>query len=262
MKDPRGSSVKATGVLPSVTTSPHTVGRGCADGRVRSLAKRPAGVHAPAMSTPRYVPEQVVTSIDEVQAILGEQFDSQVDKVIDHVDEHCRAWIERSPFVVLSSAGATGAVDVSPKGDPAGFVRVLDPKTLAVPDRPGNHRADTFRNVLANPHVGLMFVVPQRREVVRVSGTALIIKDEPLLRSMAVKDKAPSLALLVHVEEAMFHCGKSMIRSHLWEPERWGPVDGLPTYGRALVDHAGLQTPVTDVERLMHLNEKHRLYDE
>lgn len=208
------------------------------------------------------VPKQVVTSVDEVEAILGEQFESQVDKVIDHIDEHCRAWIERSPFVVISSASSVGAMDVSPKGDPAGFVRVLDPKTLAVPDRPGNHRGDTFRNVLENPHVGLMFIVPKRREVVRVSGTALIVKDEPLLKSMAVRDKVPVLALLVQVQEAMFHCGKSMIRSHMWEPELWGPVEGLPTYGRALVDHAALETPVADMERMMHLNEKYRLYDE
>src|SRR5215204_1770546 len=92
-----------------------------------------------------YAPEQVVTTAGEVDALLGEQFESQVNKVIDHIDHHCRAWIERSPFVVISSASATGAMDVSPKGDPPGFVRVLDPKTLAVPDRPGNHRGDTFR---------------------------------------------------------------------------------------------------------------------
>jgi PPOX class probable FMN-dependent enzyme len=170
-----------------------------------------------------YEAEQVVTTVDELEAILGEQFDNQVNKVIDHIDDHCRVWIERSPFVVISSASATGAVDVSPKGDPPGFVRVLDPKTLAVPDRPGYHRGDTFRNVLENPQVGLMFVVPKRREVVRVSGSAEVVRDAGLLESMAVGDKVPTLALVVHVQEAMFHCGKSMIRSHMWEPELWGP---------------------------------------
>ena len=174
------------------------------------------------MSSP-YVPQQPVTTVREVESILGEQFENQVEKVIDHIDEHCRAWIERSPFVVISSASASGAMDVSPKGDPAGFKRVLDPKTLAVPDRPGNRRGDIFRNVLENPRVGLMFIVPKRREVVRVSGTAQIVKDELLLKSMAVRDKVPTLALLIRVEEAMFPCGKSMIRSHVWEPELWGP---------------------------------------
>ena len=209
-----------------------------------------------------YVPEHVVTSVEEVEATLGELFASQVNKVIDHIDDHCRAWIERSPFVVVSSSSAAGAMDVSPKGDPPGFVRVLDAKTLAVPDRPGNHRGDTFRNVLENPHVGLMFVVPKRREVVRVSGTAVVVKDADLLQSMAVGDKVPTLALLVHVQEAMFHCGKSMIRSHLWEPDLWGPVDGLPTYGKALVDHGALDKPVEEMERLTDLNEQYRLYDE
>lgn len=203
-----------------------------------------------------------MTTADEIAATLGEQFESQVNKVIDRIDEHCRAWIERSPFVVIASASVTGAMDVSPKGDPPGFVRVLDPHTLAIPDRPGNHRADTFLNVLENPHVGLMFVVPKRREVVRVSGTAVVVKDGSLLASMAVGGKVPSLALLVRVREAMFHCGKSMIRSHMWEPDRWGPVDGLPTYGRALVDHANLDRPVEEMERITDLNEKHRLYDE
>ena len=209
-----------------------------------------------------YVPEQVVTTVSEVESILGEQFESQVEKVIDHIDEHCRAWIERSPFVVLSSASASGAIDVAPKGDPAGFVRVLDRKTLAVPDRPGNRRGDTFRNILENPYVGLMFIVPKRREVVRVSGTAQIVKDELLLQSMAVRDKVPALALLIRVEEAMFHCGKSMIRSHMWEPELWGPIEGLPTYGRALVDHGALQTSVADMEGMTDANEQYRLYDD
>ena len=210
----------------------------------------------------QYVPKQVLTTAAEIADVLGEQFESQIHKVIDHVDEHCRAWIERSPFVVISTASASGAMDVSPKGDPPGFVRVLDEKTLAIPDRPGNHRGDTFRNVVENPRVGLMFVVPMRREVVRVSGTAVVVKDEALLQSMAVEDKVPTLALVVTVQEAMFHCGKSMIRSHMWEPELWGPVEGLPTYGRALRDHAALDTPVEDLEQAMDWNEKYRLYDD
>lgn len=131
-----------------------------------------------------------------------------------------------------------------------------------LPDRPGNHRGDTFLNVLENPHVGLMFVVPKRREVVRVSGTALVVKDGALLESMAVSGKVPSLALVVRVQEAMFHCGKSMVRSHMWEPDLWGPIDGLPTYGCALVDHAQLDRSVQDMERATDLNERYRLYDE
>ena len=214
------------------------------------------------MTVEGYQPTQVVADADELRDILGEQFDNQVNKVIDHVDEHCRAWIERSPFVVVSSASASGAMDVSPKGDPPGFVRVLDPKTLVVPDRPGNHRGDTFQNVLENPSIGLMFVVPKRREVLRVSGEATVVRDASLLESLAVGDKVPTLALVVRVREAMFHCGKSMIRSHLWEPDQWGPVDGLPTYAQALVDHAALDTPLDEVEWMMDFNEQCRLYDD
>ncbi|MFN2561041.1 MAG: MSMEG_1061 family FMN-dependent PPOX-type flavoprotein [Jatrophihabitans sp.] len=182
-----------------------------------------------------YVPQQVVTSVEEVDAILGEQFESQVNKVIDHIDDHCRVWIERSPFVVVASASASGAMDVSPKGDPPGFVRVLDPKTLAIPDRPGNHRIDTFRNVLDNPQIGLMFVVPNPREVVRVSGTAVVVEYAALLESMPVGGRVPSLAIVVHVQEAMFHCGKSMMR-RVTAGGRARPVtagrDALPGAGR------------------------------
>ena len=110
-----------------------------------------------------YQPKDIVTSVAQVKDILGEEFASQTNKVIDHIEVHCRGWIERSPFVVISSVAASGAMDVSPKGDPPGFVKVLDNKTLAIPDRIGNHRGDTFINVLENPAVGLMFVVPNRR---------------------------------------------------------------------------------------------------
>jgi PPOX class probable FMN-dependent enzyme len=211
---------------------------------------------------PDYTTEHVITDPARVRAILGETFESQVNKVIDQIDEHCRAWIERSPFVVIATSSGAGLVDVSPKGDPPGFVRVLDARTLAVPDRPGNHRGDTFLNVLENPEVGLMFVVPNRREVVRVSGTAQVVDDPALLESMAVDGKVPSLALVVRVREAMFHCGKSMVRSHMWEPERWGSIEGLPSYGQALVDHGNLERTVDDMQASVEANERDRLYDD
>lgn len=208
-----------------------------------------------------YRPSAVVTSAAEVQAILGPGFASQKAKVLDHIDAHCRAWIERCPFVVISSIDAAGAMDVSPKGDPPGFVKVLDPHTLAVPDRIGNQRGDTFLNVLENPHVGLMFMVPKRREVVRVGGTAQVVRDPELLETMAAANgRAPDLALLVRVREAFFHCGKSVIRSALWEPDRWASVDGLPSYGQALKDHARLPHALPDIERNLASNETDRLY--
>jgi len=207
-----------------------------------------------------FEPSEPVTTPNEVKDILGEDFESQVLKVIDHIDDHCGAWINRSPFVVVSSSNSRGQVDVSPKGDPAGFVVILDKHTLAIPDRIGNHRGDTFLNVLENPRVGLMFIVPKRKEVVRVSGTAKIAKDKELLERMSVKGKNPDLALVVRVEEAFFHCGKSMIRSHMWEPEKWGEIEGLPSYARAIKDQANSPKPIEELEKMMANNETDRLY--
>ncbi len=207
-----------------------------------------------------YEAKKVVTSAAEVKGILGKEFPSQVNKVINHIDVHCRTWIERSPFIVISSANAAGVMDVSPKGDPPGFVKVLDHKTLAIPDRLGNHRGDTFMNVLENPKVGIMFVVPKRTEVMRVSGSAQIVMDPDLLADMAVNEKLPDLALLVRVEEAMFHCGKSMVRSRMWKPEHWGSIDGLPSYAQALKDHGEMADSLENLEAMVERNETQRLY--
>jgi PPOX class probable FMN-dependent enzyme len=207
-----------------------------------------------------YQPTSVITRRADVKALLGPDFESQVRKVIDHIDDHCRAWIERCPFIVISSIDAAGRMDVSPKGDPPGFVRILDNHTLAIPDRLGNNRGDTFLNVLENPNVGIVFIMPKRREVVRVSGTAQIVTDHDLLGTMVAGGKRPDLALLVRVKEAFFHCGKSIIRSGLWEPDRWGPVDGLPTYAQALKDHAKLQVDLQALEAGVAANEVNRLY--
>jgi hypothetical protein len=207
-----------------------------------------------------YQPEVPITSAAEVKAILGPDFPSQIAKVIDHIDAHCKAWIERCPFVVISSINAAGAMDVSPKGDPPGFVKVLDKHTLAIPDRLGNHRADTFLNVLENPSVGILFIVPKRREVVRMSGTASLARDPDVLGAMTVNGKAPDLAMIVSVREAFFHCGKAMIRSGMWEPDRWGSIDGLPTYAQALKDHGALADSLESLQERVERNETQRLY--
>lgn len=207
-----------------------------------------------------YSATKPVASVKQLKSILGPDFPSQVAKVIDHLDEHCRAWIERSTFVTIASCNLKGQMDVSPKGDPAGFVKVLDERTLAIPDRIGNHRGDTFMNVLENPNIALMFVVPIRKEVVRVSGKAQVVMDDDLLTTMEVNGHKPDLALLVRVEEAFFHCGKSMIRSRMWQPDLWGSIDGLPTYAQALKDHGDLADPIDDLENRMANNETDRLY--
>ena len=207
-----------------------------------------------------YQPTHVIASEAEVRAILGEVLSTQVNKVIDHIDHHCRTWIERSPFVAMTTMDRSGRLDVSPKGDPPGFVKVVDEKSLAIPDRPGNRRADGFLNILQTSRIGLMFVVPKRREVLRVNGSAQIVRDPGLLDTMAVNDRVPVIATLVRVEEAFFHCGKAMIRSGMWEPESWGDIEGLSTYAEAVMDHAQPSRSLGELEGIFARNETDRLY--
>ncbi len=203
-----------------------------------------------------YTPKQVISSTEEIRSILGEVYYSQDTKCIDHIDAHCRAWIERAPLVVVASMSGSGQLDVAPKGDPAGSFKVLDEQTLAIPDRPGNNRADTLINIIENPRIGLMFVIPNRREVVRVSGSAQITTDPDLVESMTVNGKSPKLVILVHVEEAMFHCGKAFIRAKMWEPEKWQSVAGLPTYAQTLIDHGKLTIATEDLQKGIESNDK------
>jgi PPOX class probable FMN-dependent enzyme len=192
--------------------------------------------------------EQTIKSEEELRSILGHPGRRAVEKVIDHIDEHCASLIAHSPFLVVASADADGNIDVSPKGDPAGFVQVLDEHTLVIPDRLGNRRGDTFSNILENPKVGLYFLAPGYRETLRVSGTAQIVRDSKLLDSMAVKGKSPDLALVITVEKALFHCAKCIIRSGLWEHESWSDVSEIPALGTILADHARLSDPVAAVQ--------------
>ena len=143
------------------------------------------------------------------------------NKVIDHVDDICRRFIAACPFVMVASRGADGRMELSPKGDPAGFVAVLDEKTLAIPDRLGNHRLDTFENLLTHPDVALFFMIPGNGDTLRISGTGRIVRDSSLQARLAVNGKDPNLVLVVTVEEAFMHCPKCMIRSRLWGPDHW-----------------------------------------
>lgn len=190
----------------------------------------------------------VITSEAQVRAVMGEPSLRAARKETSSLNEHCRAFIARSPFVLVSSADAEGRMDVSPKGDPPGFVRVLDDRTLGIPDRLGNRRADTFRNVLQRDAVGLLFLVPGKRETLRVSGHAIIVRDRTLRESMAVLGKLPDFALVVAVEQVMFHCAKCMIRSNLWNPAAWPDVAGLPSMAEALIAAGKLDMPVDELD--------------
>ena len=209
-----------------------------------------------------YQPTDPVTTEAEIRSVIAGRFESQEAKVIDHVDELCRAWIESATFLTMATCDSAGNIDVSPKGDPAGFVRVVDRKTLAIPDRPGNHRYDSFLNILETGRVGLVFLVPNRNEVVRVNGSAQIVRDMALRETLAINGRVPDFVVLVRVEEAFYHCGKAVIRSRLWSPCDLAPGKELPSYAEALIEHAKLTVPLEEMkERLQH-NDDHRLYDE
>ena len=160
----------------------------------------------------------------------------------------------------VASRDAEGRMDISPKGDAPGFVKVLDSKTLVIPDRPGNQRFDTFRNLFESPRIGLIFLVPGKRETLRISGTAEVVRDAELLETMVANGKTPALAIAVHVEEAFFHCAKCIIRSNLWQPERWPSIEGLPTLAETMKDAASIPGPVEVLEGIIKEDEENRLY--
>jgi PPOX class probable FMN-dependent enzyme len=139
-----------------------------------------------------------------------------LSKVSAKLDRRCRDFIAKSPFVIVASAGTNGNLDVSPKGDPAGFVRVLDQATLAIPDEPGNRRIETFRNILQHPSIGLIFLVPGSSETLRIGGTALIVRDQAVRALWQSRGRLPALAMIVRVDRVYFHCGKCVMRSKLW----------------------------------------------
>jgi hypothetical protein len=170
----------------------------------------------------------VVADAGELEEIVGEPVERVAYKSRAVLDDIDRAWLAASPLCFIATAAADGTCDVSPKGDPPGFVHVLDERTLVIPDRPGNRRVDGFRNVLTNPHVGLVFIVPGRTDTLRVNGSAELLRDAPFFDELVVKGHRPRLALVVGVEEVFYHCSKALMRSALWEPDSWTP-DELPS---------------------------------
>jgi len=177
-----------------------------------------------------------VTSEAGLREIIGEPSELVLRKQLPALDAHCRAFIARSPFVLVGTANRRGMCDVSPRGDAPGFVLVLDDRTLLIPDRPGNRRIDSFRNVLENPHVGLLFVIPGFEETLRVNGRARLVRDADLLAQLAAKSKTPTIALGVEVREAFLHCAKAFKRSALWQSETWPERGVLPSLGAMLQD--------------------------
>jgi uncharacterized protein len=162
--------------------------------------------------------EYLIKDAAKLQAVMGETHEIAVKKVLDHLDRHAQEFVARSPFVCIGTQGASGLADVSPRGDPRGFVKVLDAQTLLIPDRPGNNRLDTQKNILANPAVGLLFLVPGFDDTLRVTGRARITRDPQLLAPLCVNDRLPKVAIVVEVQEVFLHCAKAFRRASLWDP--------------------------------------------
>ena len=200
-----------------------------------------------------------IENFERLREVYGAPSERALKKQLSRFDKHCRAFIARSPFIVIASSDPSGRCDASPKGDAPGFVKVLDDETLLIPDRLGNNRVDTIRNLLERPGVGLIFFVPGLNETLRVNGRARITTDRALLEPLAINRKVPRSGILVSADEIYFHCGKALIRSDLWNPEKQLRRSEFPSLGHILADQIGGIT-VEESERLTAESYKTRLY--
>ena len=195
----------------------------------------------------------------KTEQFLRQQFPPTMElsksKQMSRLDKHSRNFISKSPFLCLSTANKLGKADVSPRGDPPGFVQVLDDKTLLIPDRPGNHRLDTMVNIVENPHVGLLFFIPGIEDTLRVAGRAKIIKHEAALAKCTVNGKTPQIGISIEIDEIFFHCAKALKRSHLWSDHNRLSKSEMPTLARIILDQTSLngqcedETVVIEIER-------------
>jgi len=194
---------------------------------------------------------EYITSHEELRNAFEATHEVAIKKVLSSIDKHSRHFIERSPFLLIGSQDYSGNGDVSPKGDEPGFVQVLDSTTLAVPDRPGNNRLDTWENIIQNPGVGLIFIIPGMNETLRINGEARLTLDEGLCSKMQVNNRPAKAVLVVKVREVYLHCAKAFIRSRLWSPENWAPRTDMPTLGEILKDQAELSETANEFDDIL-----------
>lgn len=201
-----------------------------------------------------------VTSVAELAGMLGQPNRRSATKVRPRLHARDREWLAASPFCLMATAAADGSCDVSPKGDPPGFTRVLDDTTIVIPDRAGNNRADGYRNILSNPQVGLLYVVPGRTDTLRINGRARLLRDAPFFAELTVRGSRPRLALLVSVTEVFYHCPKAFLRAALWDPASWHPA-ALPSTARIVASvQPDAGETVADLERHYGPSYAERLY--
>jgi PPOX class probable FMN-dependent enzyme len=204
-----------------------------------------------ATDTERTAFTDVLASAAEVEELYGAPVEAVVNKIIDHLDQHCREFIARAPFVLVATADERGNCDVSPKGGAPGFAAVLDEKRLAIPDAPGNRLVYSLRNIVASRRAGLLFLIPGMEETLRVNGRAWLTCDEALLDRLAGEGKPPKVAIGVEVEEAFLHCAKAFKRSALWRPGEWPDTEGLASPAQIWRDHMELDLTTEDVQEFV-----------
>jgi PPOX class probable FMN-dependent enzyme len=203
--------------------------------------------------------EHLITTMEQLQALYGEKNPNSVIKEIDHINNGYRALIEAAPFVAIATSGPEG-LDCSPKGDAPGFVRILDDKTLAIPDRPGNNRIDGFRNIVRDPRIALLFLIPGVGETLRVNGRAQISIDPELMQGLAVNGKLPRCVLIVNIESIYFHCSKAMVRSKLWDEKAKIDRASLPSTGTIIAELSQGRLGGADYDRAAPERIKAQLY--
>ena len=175
------------------------------------------------------ISQHQVFSLEELRELVGTPHEAVVQKSIAMIDEQASAYIAMSPMVFVASSNGNGQCDVSPRGDEPGFVYVANSRQLVIPDRPGNRRVDTLSNILSNPHVGLLFVIPGMEEVLRVNGRAYLISNHPVLEGMELRGKVPTVGIVVEVEECFIHCPRALKHSGIWQTDSWPTKESLPS---------------------------------
>jgi uncharacterized protein len=203
-----------------------------------------------------------ITTEAELRALIGAPSENVVVKITDRLNELTRTFIEEAPMVMVATSDGAGSCDVSPRGDGPGFVRILDDRTLLLPERPGNRIADTLRNILTNPHVGLLFVIPGIGDTFRVNGRAELVTDADLLEASTVEGKAPKLGIRIEIDEAYTQCSKAFLRSDLWNPAGFRSRDEFPSHGEihARIRGDGYDAAAHDAERTLRYSKREGFY--
>lgn len=202
---------------------------------------------------------EVAETDADLRAIYGQPSERALQKTLTRLDRHCQDFIARSPFLCLSTADADGAADLSPRGDAPGFVRVLDDQTLLIPDRLGNNRLDSLLNLIKNPHIGLLFLIPGIDETLRVNGVGQVVTRSSWLEELSVGGKTPRSAVVVQVREAFLQCAKALKRSRLWSDDYRVARKDVPTLGQILFDQIGGATPATELDAAIEKSYRERL---